>query len=297
MQYDLLTILGPTATGKTKIASMLATEINGEIISADSRQVYKGMNIGTGKDLKEFNERNINYYLIDIAEPSEEYNLFRFKHDFNTAYNKIKSEGRLPVMVGGTGLYISSIVQNYSLPEIAASEKERRKLEELSEEELRNILLELKPDQHNITDISDKERIITAILVERSVSKKDERNVLINSLNIGIRFEREEIKKRITDRLKQRLDEGMIEEVGELIKKGITFDKLIFFGLEYKYAGLYITGKMNYNDMLQKLNSAIHSFAKRQMTWFRKMERESVIINWFNGDDYSHILEFVKSEL
>ena len=295
MSVDLITILGPTASGKTKIGVQLADDFNGEIISADSRQVYKRMDIGTGKDLNEFRSKNIPYHLIDIAEPTEEYNLFRFVNDFYSALDLIESKNKIPILVGGTGLYLSAILQSYQLPEIDS--KDGTHLNTLSLEELKNLLVELKPNQHNITDLKSRNRLIQAIQVEKSRSNLNQKAPAINSLTIGIKLTREEIKHRITKRLKHRLDGGMIDEVKGLIQKGINWDKLNFFGLEYKFVGQYLNGEINYNDMFQKLNSAIYSFAKRQMTWFRKMEREGVEINWFPPENYSDINKFVKSRL
>ncbi|MCW9065748.1 MAG: tRNA (adenosine(37)-N6)-dimethylallyltransferase MiaA [Ignavibacteriaceae bacterium] len=295
MSFDLITILGPTASGKTSIASQLAKDHNGEIISADSRQVYRGMDIGTGKDLIEFQKYNINYHLIDIIEPIEEYNLFGFAKDFLIAFEQIKKKNKLPILAGGTGLFISAILQSYHLPEI--DDADRDKLYSLTFNQLRELLLELKPKQHNLTDLKDKNRMIQAILVERSRKKGNKNSFNINSLTIGIKPKRDETKRRITERLRQRLANGMIEEVSELFRKGVSMEKLKYFGLEYKFVSQYIDGKLNYNDMFQKLNSAIHSFAKRQMTWFRKMEREGVVINWFPPDSYPEIRDFVNNQL
>ena len=296
MSYDLITILGPTATGKTSIAAQLAKNFNGEIISADSRQVYKGMDIGTGKDLIEFQKNNVQYHLIDIVEPLEEYNLFRFTNDFKSAFESINSKGKLPILVGGTGMYISAILQSYKLPEIS-NENESQKLNDLTFKQLKDILIKLKPKLHNVTDLSSKNRIIKAILIEQAREKVNPSFPKLLSLNIGIRSDREETKRRITERLKQRLEAGMIKEVEELLRKGVSLEKLGYFGLEYKFVSQYIDGKLNYNDMFQKLNSAIHNFAKRQMTWFRKMEKEGVKINWFPADDYLKVKSFVNSQL
>ena len=295
MFYDLITILGPTASGKTSIAAQLANDFNGEIISADSRQVYRGMDIGTGKDLIEFEKNNVKYHLIDIVEPSEEYNLFRFTKDFQSAFESIKSKNKLPILVGGTGMYISAILQSYYLPELD-DESESEKLKSLTISKLKEKLIELKPKLHNVTDLKSKERLIKAILVEKAKEKVNPSFTNLQSLNIGISSERDETKRRITERLKQRLTAGMIEEVEKLMQKGISLEKLNYFGLEYKFVSQYIDGKLNYNDMFQKLNSAIHNFAKRQMTWFRKMEREGVEINWF-PPDYTAIKNFVTSQL
>jgi tRNA dimethylallyltransferase len=298
--FNLVTLLGPTATGKTKLAAFLAKELNGEIISADSRQVYKYMDIGTGKDLSDYIVDNINvpYHLINIAEPTEEYNLYRFKSDFYQTFEKIKASGKLPFLVGGTGMYLSAILENYKLLKADLSENRIDELENYSEEKLRGILLSRKPKQHNITDLINKERIIKAILIEEANQFENIQSVdSISSLNIGIKLERNEIKKRITDRLKKRLEEGMIDEIKNLLDMGISHNKLSFFGLEYKFISQYVGGKINYNDMYQKLNSAIHSFAKRQMTWFRKMEREGVNISWFDGKDYEAILNFIRERM
>lgn len=295
MHYDLITILGPTASGKTAIAVQLAKDFNGEIISADSRQVYKGMDIGTGKDLDEYIKFNIKYHLIDIIDPMEEYNLFWFTRDFHSAFQKINRAKRIPILTGGTGLYLSAILQSYHLPEIENINNDD--LNSLTINELRKILVDLKPKQHNITDLKSKARIIQAILIERSPKIFQYESPKLNSLTIGIKLSRDEIKNRITRRLKHRLSYGMIDEVKDLKQKGLSKAKLDYFGLEYKFVGQYIDGQINYNDMFQKLNSAIHNFAKRQMTWFRKMEREGVEINWFSPENYSEIKRFVQSQL
>lgn len=298
MNYDLITILGCTATGKTKLALQLADFFNGEIISADSRQVYRGMNIGTGKDLSEYslNSRQIPYHLIDISDPTEEFNLYSFQESFYKSFDEIKSRNKLPFLVGGTGMYLSSILQNYNLNK-ADFESYKQNLSTFSNDELKEILKELNSALHNTTDLNDRERIIKAIAVSKSQQNKSEVQN-INSLVIGINLYRDEIKKQITARLKKRLDEeGMIEEVKSLMESGISYDKMIFFGLEYKFIAQYLKGELNKNDMFQKLNSAIHSFAKRQMTWFRKMEREGVVINWIDGPDFYKAKELIECNL
>ena len=297
MDYDLVTILGPTATGKTEIAVQLASEFNGEIISADSRQVYRRMDIGTGKELKEYESRNVSFHLIDIVDPTDEYNLFRFRNDFINAHREVKNRNKLPILVGGTGMYLSSVLQNYHLPEVDHSEKAFESLNALPVEKLKEILINLCPKLHNITDLVHKERIIAAILVEKAHQKSKDVDKQIISLNIGIKSDREEIKRRITKRLKKRFDEGMIEEVKKLLSSGITHDKLKFFGLEYKYISLYLEAQIDYEKMFQELNRAIHNFAKRQMTWLRKMEREGVEINWFETMDYTKVKNFVTGKL
>jgi tRNA dimethylallyltransferase len=295
MPFDLICILGPTASGKTSIAARLAAHINGEIISADSRQVYRGMDIGTGKDLLEFQKNKIKYHLIDIAEPSDEYNVFRFLKDFMAAYQTISSNDKIPILVGGTGLYLSAVLQSYSFPEVTEFKSE--KLEKLTMAELKEMLTELNPKLHNATDLKSRDRITKAILVEQSRKNSGNRKINLSSLNIGIKLNREQTKKRITERLKSRLSNGMVEEVELLLQKGISHDKLSFFGLEYKFISNYIQGLLSYNDMFQKLNSAIHTFAKKQMTWFRKMEREGVEIAWFHPDEYNQLQDFVISKL
>jgi tRNA dimethylallyltransferase len=326
MNYDLITILGCTATGKTKLAVQLADCFNGEIISADSRQVYRGMNIGTGKDLSEYSiqGKQIPFHLIDIIEPTEEFNLFSFQQLFYESFDEIKSKNKLPFLVGGTGMYLSSILQNYNLSK-ADFETHKQNLSTFSDDELREMLKELNPALHNTTDLNDRERIIKAIAVSRTDPKKDlshfepdlsgEKSVGIggkdfsvvsllrndkieklSSLNIGVNLSRDEIKKRITVRLKKRLDEeGMIDEVKSLMDSGVSYEKMIFFGLEYKFIAQYLKGELNKNDMFQKLNSAIHSFAKRQMTWFRKMEREGVVINWIDGPDFNKAKDLIEN--
>jgi len=296
MNYNLITILGPTATGKTKLAAQLAYRFNGEIISADSRQVYKGMNIGTGKDLSDYNvdDTKIPYHLIDIADPDTEFNLFEFTLHFKNAFEKIISKNKIPFLTGGTGLYISSVVQNYQLKQAEYKDDEVKRLSQLSSEELKTILLNLKTKLHNKTDLVDKERLIKAILIAESEGESLLKDIKINSLVIGVRFERSEIKKRITERLKKRLNEGMLEEVQKLIDSGVTYERLLKFGLEYKFIAFYLKEELSYNEMFVKLNSAISAFAKRQMTWFRKMEREGVKINWIDKADFGQAADLIS---
>ena len=299
MSYDLITILGSTAAGKTKLAAKLAFRFNGEIISADSRQVYKGMNIGTGKDYNDYfvNGQKVNYHLIDIVEPYEEFDLFLYKENFVKAFSNVKEKNKLPFLVGGTGLYLSAILQNYDLQKANFESNEYNYLKFQPHEDLKDQLKELNSNLHNTTDLLEKERTIKAIIIEKTKNLNSAASPEVNSLNIGIKLTREEIKSRITQRLNERLQTGMIEEVQKLIDSGISYDRLNFFGLEYKYIGLHIKGELIYNDMVQKLNSAIHNFAKRQMTWFRKMEREGIEIKWIEGQDYEAAVNIIKSEL
>ena len=298
MEFQLITILGPTATGKTRLAVQLADYFNGEIISADSRQVYRGMNIGTGKDLSEYliNGKQIRYHLIDVIDPAAEFNLFLFQELFQKASQTIIAGNKTPFLVGGTGLYLSSVLQNYNLSK-AAFEIEFEKLSSLSDDKLREILKTLNPALHNTTDLNNRDRIIKAIAVSRSKQYKSEKQN-INSLVIGVNLSRDEIKKRITARLKKRIDEeGMIEEVKFLMDSGISYDRMKFFGLEYKFIAQYLNDELNKNDMFQKLNSAIHSFAKRQMTWFRKMEKEGIVINWIDEPDFNKAKGLIEMRL
>lgn len=295
--YNLITILGPTAAGKTRLAAELAFKFSGEIISADSRQVYKRMNIGTGKDLADYivDGNAIQHYLIDVLEPDEEFNLFLFNKFFYKSFIDINKKNKIPFLVGGTGLFIHSILKQYDLNEVEIDEE---KYSELNEQPLQVLVEKLKkinPVLHNTTDLLIKDRVIKAILIaENNLNKNIEERTEINSLVIGVKIEREKIKERITKRLKERLKNGMIEEVEELIKSGITFEKLNFFGLEYKFIGQYLKGELNYNNMYQKLNSAIHAFAKRQMTWFRKMEKEGINIHWIEGADVLKASEIIE---
>lgn len=292
MKYNLITVLGPTAAGKTRLAAQLAHRFNGEIISADSRQVYRSLNIGTGKDLDDYivNGKQIKYHLIDVVEPTEEFNLYSFNRMFYRAYEEIVRNNKIPFLAGGTPLYIHSILKGYKLGKADFSRYEE--LNKLTDEDLKSLLLKVSPKLHNTTDLSNRDRMIKAIIVKNAA--EEPAVIKIDSLVIGIKYERNEIKKRITERLKKRLKEGMIEEAKELIKSGLTYEKLEFFGLEYKYLSLYLKGELNYNDMFQKLNSAIHNFAKRQMTWYRKMEREGIEIFWLDGADVEKATEIIK---
>jgi tRNA dimethylallyltransferase len=297
MSFNLITILGPTATGKTQLSVKLANHFNGEIISADSRQVYKYMDIGTGKDINEYTIENkkIKYHLIDILEPTEEFNLYLFKQTFFEAYSTILSRRKIPFLVGGTGLYLSSILLNYKLEKADFGVSQIIKLNDWNINQLQEKLLSLNPRVHNTTDLLNKDRLIRAIAV--SMANKDNyfnSSTTISSLTLGIMLSRDEIKKRITLRLNHRLESGLVNEVEALLTKGITFEKLNFFGLEYRYVSLYLMGKLTYEEMFIKLNSSIHNFAKRQMTWFRKMEKEGIDIHWLEGANYEQAVEIIN---
>ncbi|MEE9430334.1 MAG: tRNA (adenosine(37)-N6)-dimethylallyltransferase MiaA [Melioribacteraceae bacterium] len=283
----LITILGPTAVGKTKFATQLAYKFNGEIISADSRQVYIGMDIGTGKDLSDYeiNNQKIPYHLIDVVKPHCEFNLYLFQQLFQNSFKKIISRNKLTFLVGGSALYLNSILQNYSLNKIDFNSERAEQLKIFSEDELKTILLGLKQNQHNTTDLIDKERIINAILIAEKNNENKKDNIAFKPLVIGVTDDREIVKERIRKRLKERLTNGMIEEVQTLLDEEITHNKLRLFGLEYKFISMYLTGELNRNDMHQKLASAIIKFSKKQMTWFRKMEREGVKIHWLKNNE------------
>ena len=286
MKQGLVTILGATACGKTGFATQLAYRIGGEILSADSRQVYRMMDIGTGKDLSDYvvNGTKIPYHLIDIADPGEKYNLYRYQNDFLESYNKVVNAGHVPILCGGTGLYLESVLRSYRLSHVPKNEELRKSLEGKSLNELTQILSTYKR-LHNKTDVDTAQRAIRAIEIEDFYKKQpmDERDFpQIESLVIGLDISREARRNKISLRLRQRLDEGMVDEVKTILESGVSADDLIYYGLEYKYVTLYVMGKLNYDDMVQQLEIAIHQFAKRQMTWFRGMGRRGVNINWIN---------------
>lgn len=285
--YDLIAILGPTASGKTPFAAALAAELDTEIISADSRQIYREMDLGTGKDLADYtvNGKQIPYHLIDIADPGYKYNVFEYQRDFLNAYETIKQRGRLPVVCGGTGMYIESVLKGYKLLPVPENPELRARLEGKSMEELTDILARFK-SLHNSTDVDTAKRAIRAIEIEEYYAHTpvDERSFpQLNSLVIGVDIDRELRREKITRRLRQRLDEGMVDEVRRLIDRGIPPDDLIYYGLEYKYLTLYVIGKLTFDEMFHDLEIAIHQFAKRQMTWFRGMERRGITIHWINA--------------
>lgn len=289
----MITILGPTACGKTALAVNLAAKTGGEIISADSRQVYRGMDIGTGKDLTEYNVdgKQISYHLIDIEDAGQKYNLFRFQEDFNAAYEDIANRGVLPILCGGTGLYMEAVLKGYALSPVPQDDNLRKKLSARTLTELKELLIWLKArngsTMHNETDVDTVSRAIRAIEIELHNLRHpvDVRNLpAVSSLIVGLDVDRDVRRERITARLKARLNEGMVEEVrGLLAKDGITKEDLMYYGLEYKYVTAYVVGEMSYEDMFIQLEIAIHQFAKRQMTWFRGMERRGFNIHWLNA--------------
>lgn len=287
MKYDLITILGPTASGKTSLATRLAMKLKGEIISADSRQVYRSMDIGTGKDLSEYIVDGvfIPYHLIDIVEPGYKYNLFEYQRDFLQAYNAIQQKGRQPILCGGTGLYIESILKGYKLVPVPENPSLRAELERYELPQLTEKLKTYK-QLHNTTDVDTKKRAIRAIEIEEYYLEHEAEIPefpKINSLVIGVDIERELRREKISKRLRSRLDEGMVDEVKNILASGVSPDDLIYYGLEYKYLTNYVIGKMTYDDMVSELEIAIHQFAKRQMTWFRGMERRGFTIHWIDA--------------
>src|SRR5574344_709996 len=285
--YDLIAILGPTASGKTSFAATLAYELDTEIISADSRQIYREMDLGTGKDLADYtvNGKQSPYHLIDIAEPGYKYNVFEYQRDFLNAYQSIKQKGRLPVLCGGTGLYLESVLKGYQLIPVPENPELRTRLAGKTLEELTDLLSTYKT-LHNSTDVDTAKRAIRAIEIEEYYATHDlsaREFPSINSLIIGVDIDRELRREKITKRLRQRLDEGMVEEVRQLLNKGIQPEDLIYYGLEYKYLTLYVTGEISFEEMFKQLEIAIHQFAKRQMTWFRGMERKGFKIHWIQA--------------
>ena len=287
MKYNLVTILGPTATGKTQLATALAARIDGEIISADSRQIYRGMDIGTGKDLAEYvvDGKPIPYHLIDIVDAGYKYNVFEYQRDFLKAFESVNQRGHLPILCGGTGLYIEAVLNGYKLLAVPDNQILREQLANKTLDELTSILRGYKT-LHNQTDVDTVKRAIRAIEIEEYYQTHEEETVEypeLNSLIIGVGIDREVRREKITKRLKARLNEGMIDEVKMLLDSGIPPDDLIYYGLEYKFVTNYLLGKLTFDELFTQLEIAIHQFAKRQMTWFRGMERRGFTIYWLDA--------------
>ncbi|MCC8143198.1 MAG: tRNA (adenosine(37)-N6)-dimethylallyltransferase MiaA [Tannerellaceae bacterium] len=286
-KYELITVLGPTASGKTAFAARLAARLDTEIISGDSRQIYRSMDIGTGKDLADYvvDGKPIPYHLIDIHEPGYKYNVFEYQHDFFRAFQQVRSKGKLPVLCGGTGMYMEVVLKGYKLLDVPENPALRQSLQGKTLQELETILAGYKV-LHNKTDVDSAQRAIRAIEIEeyykQQVPGRNEYPSL-NSLVIGIDIDRELRRNKISKRLRDRLEEGMVEEVKNILATGVTPEDLIYYGLEYKYLTLYITGKLSYQEMIDQLEIAIHQFAKRQMTWFRGMERRGFTIHWIDA--------------
>lgn len=302
-KYDILAVVGPTACGKTSLAVDLALSIGGaEIISADSRQVYRGMDIGTGKDIAEYTRNGVTVpsHLIDIADAGGKYNLFEFQRDFLVAYEDVKRRGAFPIMCGGSGLYVESVLKGYRLLPVPENPALRARLETKTLEELTAMLATYK-QLHNNTDTDSKKRAIRAIEIEEYYLSRpvEERSFpQLNALVVGVSVERDVRRERISCRLRERLEQGMVDEVRALLNSGLAPEQLIYYGLEYKYLTLYITGAMGYDDMVKGLETAIHQFAKRQMTWFRGMEKRGVDIRWVDSSlERGQVVEQVKAML
>ncbi len=288
MKLDLLTIVGPTASGKTALAVAVASQLGAEILSGDSRQVYRGMDLGTGKDIAEYtlSGKTIPYHLIDIVDAGTRYNVYQYQQDFLSAYEDVKSRERLPILCGGTGLYVEAVLKGYRLLTVPQNPVLRAELEHKSLDELTKILSTYKT-LHNTTDVDTAKRAVRAIeIAEYNLQHASEEIPFpaLNSLLIGVSIDRELRREKITRRLHERLQQGMIQEVQGLLAKGIAPEDLIYYGLEYKYLTLYAIGKLSYDEMVQQLEIAIHQFAKRQMTWFRGMERRGFTIHWIDAN-------------
>jgi len=287
-KYDLLVITGPTASGKTSLAAVLALRLNGEIISADSRQLYRQMNLGTGKDYSDYivEGKQIAFHLIDIADPGYRFSVFEYQREFKKVLEDLRTRDKFPVVCGGSGMYIDSIVSGYRMIEVPPDPAFRASLENRSIKELTEILSSFR-NLHNKTDTDTKKRAVRAIEIERYISQtkgNQKQFPEIYPLIVGVLFSREKRRSRISERLRRRLEEGMVDEVRQMLDRGISPETLIYYGLEYKYITLYVTGKISYDEMYGSLETAIHQFAKRQMTWFRGMERKGVKINWIDGE-------------
>ncbi len=304
--YDLVVITGPTASGKTSLAAAIAKKLGGEIISADSRQVYRGMDIGTGKDYEDYiiDGVPITCHLMDIADPGYKYNVFEYQRDFLRIYKDLKSRDVFPVVCGGSGMYADSIISGYKMFEVPPDSGLRAKLEKKSMEELKEILSTYR-SLHNTTDIDTKKRVIRAIEIEYFSKNRNMKNSgfpKINTLVIGVSVDRDTRRRRISERLLKRLESGLIDEVKSLIGKGLKHETLIYYGLEYKYITLYLMGKISREEMIKELEIAIHQFAKRQMTWFRGMERRGIPINWIDGllpmeEKVSKVMELLAAKI
>lgn len=297
--YNLIVILGPTASGKTRLAARLAASLGLEIISADSRQVYRGMDIGTGKDLSDYvvDGKAVPYHLIDILDPGYDFSVFEYQRLFCRCFKEISSRGIIPIMAGGTGLYIESVLKGYRMLEVPENPVLRKELEHKDMEKLAAMLLALNLAVHNTTDLLDRKRLIRAIEIAVFTKSRglDEGISLpvIHPLIIGVRWDRSVLRERITERLRKRLEAGMIEEVKRLRSSGLGWERLNYFGLEYRYIGLYLQGELRYEEMVKQLNAKIHQFAKKQETWFRRMERQGIEMHWIDGDDYEAAKELI----
>ena len=302
-KYNLIVILGPTASGKTRIAARLARNLGSEIISADSRQVYRGMDLGTGKDTSEFLVDGVAVpcHLIDVVDTDHEFNLFEYQKMFYRSFLDISERGLIPIMAGGTGLYIEAVVKDYRMLEVPEDFSLRGELQKMDMDAMRERLFKSNPALHNTTDTQDKSRLVRAIeIAEHSKMHEfaeETEHPAIKPFIIGIRWERSVLRDRITARLKKRIDMGMIEEVKNLHNQGVNWERLDSFGLEYRYVSRYLQGKMDFDEMFRELNTRIHQFSKRQMTWFRRMERQGIVINWVDNADYDSIKRLIEEHI
>lgn len=302
MPVKLITILGPTAVGKTKLATTLASQIDGELISADSRQIYRGMDIGTGKDLRDFkvNKIQIPHHLIDIRDAGEEYDVFKFQNDFYQAYQSIIEKGKIPILCGGTGMYLQAALAKDRLVEVPANSFLRSTLAMHRDEELVEILKRVEPDLHNTTDLKDRGRMIRAIEIAqyKQVNPEVEPSPVEERIVFGVQMQREALRKRIKARLEDRLKEGMIEEVESLLEKGISHEQLDYYGLEYRFISKYLQNELTQEEFFEGLLQAIRRFAKKQMTWFRRMEKQGTEIIWIDAElDMEEKLKLIHSNL
>ncbi|MEA2014016.1 MAG: tRNA (adenosine(37)-N6)-dimethylallyltransferase MiaA [Thermodesulfobacteriota bacterium] len=302
-EYNLIVILGPTASGKTRIAARLARDLGSEVISADSRQVYRGMDLGTGKDVSEFMVDNVAVpcHLIDIVDTDHEFNLFEYQKMFYRCFSDISDRGIIPIMAGGTGLYLEAIIKDYHMLEVPEDSVLHASLQKMDMNAMRDRLFKINPTLHNTTDTQDRDRLVRAIeIAEYSRTHEPVEGVKhppVNPFVIGIRWDRSVLRARITRRLKERIDAGMIEEVRNLHDQGTDWERLDSFGLEYRYVSRYLQGKVNFDEMFSKLNTRIHQFSKRQMTWFRRMERRGVVIHWTDNADDDHVRWLVEENI
>ena len=302
-KYNLIVILGPTASGKTRIAARLARDLGSEIISADSRQVYRGMDLGTGKDTSEFLVDGVAVpcHLIDVVDTDHEFNLFEYQKMFYRSFLDISERGLIPIMAGGTGLYIEAVVKDYRMLEVPEDFSLRGELQKMDMDAMRDRLFKSNPALHNTTDTQNKSRLVRAIeIAEHSKMHEfaeETEHPAIKPFIIGIRWERSVLRDRITARLKKRIDMGMIEEVKNLHNQGVNWERLDSFGLEYRYVSRYLQGKMDFDEMFRELNTRIHQFSKRQMTWFRRMERQGIVINWVDNADYDSIKRLIEEHI
>lgn len=302
MEYNLIVILGPTASGKTRMAARLAGELGSEIISADSRQVYRGMDIGTGKDLGEYvvDGRPVPFHLIDVIHPSEEFSVFDYQSQVYRLFISLREKGVIPIMAGGSGLYLDAVIKGYRMPAVPVDRGLRNELDAMDMVNLICRLRSLRTSFHNITDFTDRERVIRAIEIAEG-SQNDEKEASaqpkIRAFIMGIRWDREVLRRRITQRLEKRIRAGLMDEVKNLNQAGLSWERMESLGLEYRYVGRYVQGRMSYDEMIHALNIRIHQFAKRQLSWFRRMERQGTVIHWIEGDDYETARRLVRKAI